>query len=328
MRKVLITGAGGFLGSEIVRQVAETELGVRASDLSEVSPFSGVDYRCADILDPASLAPALNGMEGVIHTAGLAHVFDKSKAAIAPFKDVNETGTANVVQAAVHAGVQHFVLISSIAVYGSSTPERNENSACRPEGPYAESKWRAEQHAIQIAETSGMRLTILRLATLYGEGDPGNVGRLMRVIDRGRFIWVGDGSNHKSLLHRQDAARACLVALCAPQARSVNLYNVSAPPCTMREVVEQMALALGKRVPRLPLPAWLALSLTGTAASLVRGHGGLGTLHATLQKWLADDVCDASKFERAFGFQTRVKLSQGLRREVVWYRESMVQQCV
>ena len=55
-----------------------------------------------------------------------------------------------------------------------------------------------------------MALTILRLATLYGEGDPGNVGRLMRKLDRGRFLWIGDGSNRKSLLYKGDAARACM----------------------------------------------------------------------------------------------------------------------
>ena len=55
-----------------------------------------------------------------------------------------------------------------------------------------------------------MALTILRLATLYGEGDPGNVGRLMRTLDRGRFLWIGDGSNRESLLYRGDAARACM----------------------------------------------------------------------------------------------------------------------
>ena len=69
-----------------------------------------------------------------------------------------------------------------------------------------------------------MALTILRLATLYGEGDPGNVGRLMRTLDRGRFLWIGDGSNRKSLLYKGDAASARMVTVERPSS-GVNVYN-------------------------------------------------------------------------------------------------------
>ena len=80
-----------------------------------------------------------------------------------------------------------------------------------------------------------MALTILRLATLYGEGDPGNVGRLIRTLDRGRFLWIGDGSNRESLLYKGDAARACMAVAERP-ASGINIYNVSAlkkPPIFM-----------------------------------------------------------------------------------------------
>ena len=59
-----------------------------------------------------------------------------------------------------------------------------------------------QSRAIEIAGESGMALTILRLATLYGKGHPRNVGRLIRTLDRGRFLWIGDGGNRKSLLYK------------------------------------------------------------------------------------------------------------------------------
>jgi len=90
-----------------------------------------------------------------------------------------------------------------------------------PVGPYALSKYNAKLRAIEIARDSGMALTILRLATLYGEGDPGNVGRLLRTLDRGRFLWIGDGSNRKSLLHKGDAARACMAVAERPAWASI-----------------------------------------------------------------------------------------------------------
>ena len=142
-----------------------------------------LDYCPADILDLVSLNPVFRGVTQVMHVAGLAHVFEKTEADISPFKAINEQGTANVAHAAAEAGVQHFILISSVSVYGAFTQGVYDESApCCPEGPYAESKYQAEQRAIEIAQQSSMALTILRLATLYGEGDPGNVARLMRAI--------------------------------------------------------------------------------------------------------------------------------------------------
>ncbi len=318
-RCVLVTGANGFLGSEIVRQAADARVRVRATGRSGAPLVSGMDYWRADILDPESLRPAIDGIESVIHAAGLAHVFDRSQAEDAPFQAVNATGTANVARTAAQAGVQQFVLISSVAVYGDDVSARDEKLVCRPEGPYAKSKWEAEQRAIEIAEASGMRLTILRLATVYGEGDPGNVARLMRAIDRGCFVWVGDGSNRKSLIHREDAARACMSVLNTSEA-GINTYNVSAPPCTVRDVVEGLASALGRSLPRWHVPAYLALWLARIGGLLTRGHGRLGNLNPTLKKWLADDVYVASKFRQRFDFQTHVELAEGLRQEVAWYR--------
>jgi nucleoside-diphosphate-sugar epimerase len=315
--RVLVTGANGFLGSELVRQLAGAGMQLRASDRSEASCFSGVDYCLADILNLRGLRPVLAGIEGVIHAAGLAHVFDRAKVAMAPFKAVNEIGTANVARAAAQAGVSHFVLVSSVSVYGDRSSGNDETAACCPQGPYAESKWLAEQRAIEIAQTSGMALTILRLATLYGEGDPGNVARLMRTLDRGRFMWVGDGSNRKSLIHRDDAARACVTALRSPGA-GLRVFNVSSPACTMRDVVEYLAVALNRSVPPWRIPASVATGLVYLAARLSGGH--LRSLYMIVQKWLADDVYDARKFEVTFGFRAQVGLAEGLRREVEWYR--------
>jgi len=317
-RVCLITGANGFLGSEILRQAVAESFPVRATDISTEALIPDTYYLPADILDLSKLNSVFRGMNSVIHAAGLAHIFDKAKAANAPFKSVNEIGTANTVQTAAAVGVKHFILISSVSVYGPFTHGvYDENVPCHPQGPYAESKYQAEQRAIEIAKASGMALTILRLATLYGEGDPGNVARLMRSIDRGRFIWIGNGSNRKSLLHREDAARACLAVMKSP-ATGVNIYNVSAPPCTMREVVDRLADALGKPISPFAIPALWVRVISGLLSVLPLSRWQ--TLAATAQKWLADDVYHGSKFAQAFNFQTQVNLTEGLRREVAWYR--------
>jgi nucleoside-diphosphate-sugar epimerase len=195
----------------------------------------------------------------------------------------------------------------------------DENSPCSPVGPYALSKYNAELRSIEIARESGIALTILRLATLYGEGDPGNVGRLIRKLDRGRFLWIGDGSNLKCLLYKEDAARACM-AVTERSASGINIYNVSAPACTVREIVDGIADALGKHPFPMRVPASLALLLSRNLTRI--SNRRMAGLHQTVKKWLAEDVYDTRRFEEAYSFETKTSLEDGLKREVDWYRHN------
>jgi len=86
----------------------------------------------------------------------------------------------------------------------------------------------------------------------------------------------------------------------------------------MREVVEGLVRALGKRIPAIQVPASWAQRMPGFLSGLPVGK--LQALGSTVEKWLADDVYDGSKFANAFDFQPRVSLEEGLRREVDWYR--------
>jgi nucleoside-diphosphate-sugar epimerase len=169
-----------------------------------------------------------------------------------------------------------------------------------------------------VAGEAGMDLTILRLATVYGGGHPGNLGRLMIANDRGRLVRIGLGSNRKSLIHKDDVAEACVAVLKKPL-REINIFNVSAPSCTMKEVVERLVRALGRTIPHWRIPVPLALGLAEIAVKFEGGRGRLAGMHRTLKKWLADEVYDGAKFERAFKYQVKVELEEGLRREIAWY---------
>jgi len=318
--RILVTGANGFLGRAILSQLQAAGISVRATDLGAVGGASDIVYRKADIARSEELKPVLENVTTVIHVAGLAHIFSPDANSAEKFRQINEIGTANMAAAAAAAGVGHLIVISSVSVYGPYTQGiYDENTPCNPVGPYALSKYNAELRAIEIARESGMALTVLRLATLYGEGDPGNVGRLMRTLDRGRFLWIGDGSNRKSLLYKGDAARACMAVAERP-ASGINIYNVSAPACTMREIVDGIADALGKHPFSMRVPASPALLLSRQLSRIpIQRMAGL---HQTVKKWLAEDVYDTRRFEEAYGFQTKTSLKDGLKREVDWYKKN------
>jgi nucleoside-diphosphate-sugar epimerase len=312
---VVVTGGGGFLGSAIVRQLRASGWPTRS--LQRSAPRDGTPVIAGDIRDPGTVVRALRGARAVIHAAGLAHVVRPTDSA--SFADVNERGTEVVARAAATVGVAHLILISSVAVYGQAGPERREDTPGRPIGPYAMSKAAAERRATAALRGSSVRLTVLRVATLYGEGDRGNVQRVLQALDRGRFVWIGRGTNHKTLLHVDDAARACVLPL-GRGGDAVEIYNVGASPATMRMVIEGLAGALGCHVPSWYLPAGLALGVAKVARALMPGRGG--ALHDSVTRWLTDDVYPTVKFSRQFNFEPRITLAEGLRRQVAWWRRS------
>jgi nucleoside-diphosphate-sugar epimerase len=317
-RAVLVTGGTGFLGRAVASHLRDAGYDTRCLQRSAGSR-AGIAAVSGDVRDHVAVARAVDGMDAVIHTAGLAHVFHGSRDA--EFADINGRGTETVARAALSAGVRHFILVSSVAVYGGVSPGATEDAPVRPFGLYAVSKAEAERRGAAVFERASTRLTILRMGTLYGEGDRGNVQRLLRMIGRGRFVWIGAGTNRKSLLHVGDAARACVLPL-EDDGEPIEIYNVTAPPVTMRTVVEELARGLGRRAPSWHIPATVALAVA-TAARALAPHKGR-VLHDTLVTWLRDEVYSADKFAARFRFEPRVAVAEGLRAQAAGWRRSPV----
>jgi nucleoside-diphosphate-sugar epimerase len=272
-----------------------------------------------DIGDSATLRNACKGMSAVVHAAGLAHVYGSAAKDAARFNAVNEIGTDNVVDAALECGVPHVVLVSSVSVYGSySGAKCDETAPCHPRGPYAISKLRGELRATERMAKGRGSLTILRFATIYGEEDRGNVARLIGALDRNHFAWPGDGENQKCLIYKDDAARACLLTLDRPVSNN-EVFNVSAPPATMREIVTDICQAFGRPVPRFGVP----LSFLKACGVFARKIGDPGGFDQQLQKFIRDDVYDGGRFEAAYDYSPVVSLALGIRREVEHLRSRL-----
>lgn len=319
---VLVTGANGFVGKAIARLCQQQGMRVSTTGRTHVNAENLPNYFVADVTAPDSLAGAMKGVDAVVHAAGLAHQFDKGRADASRFMSVNANGTELVARTASEAGVRHFVLISSVSVYGAHGERAcDEETPCHPQDAYAQSKHEAERRAIEILKETKACLTILRLATVYGEGDRGNILRLIRTIDRGRFIWIGRGENRKSLIHVEDAARACAAVLLSP-CEGIRVYNVSAPAQEMHEIVAGIVAALGRKAHGLHLPPRTTLAAAALLKSVSLGHAKFSGIQATIEKWLADDVYDASKFEERFDFKAQVSFKEGIEREVNWYLQS------
>lgn len=323
--KILVTGASGFVGNSLVielQNVAKYEV------YGLIGSRKGIETNCeiglenifqSEISDYETLKKAeeLKQTDILVHTAGLAHQFGRVKKE--DFWRVNVQGTENICRLAQKIGVEHFILISSVAVYGDYRGRAiDETFVCNPHGFYAESKLESERSAIEFCEGNNIRLTILRLATVIGEGDRGNTARLITTVDKGRFIWVGNGSNKKSLIYKKDAAKGIRQVIEAKESFKTEIYNLTGEVVSMREVVEAIAENLVKKTPRLKIPEnvfrrFFRVNKTGLSFEYLK------KIEKTFEKWLADDIFSGKKFSEKFDFKPETTVYEALAKQVDYY---------
>ncbi|MEQ8846549.1 NAD-dependent epimerase/dehydratase family protein [Botrimarina sp.] len=318
-RSVLVTGASGFVGGEIARRLQNEGYSALGVGRRSLEPIGFGRYKRVD-LAADDLGELLEGARFVVHCAGLAH---RRHGELSPhdYSRQNEEVTRRVAEAAVAYGAQRFVLISSAAVYASGTTSARETDAPAPSTWYGESKLAAERQASTVCRGGGVGLTILRPATVYGVGDPGNVARLIRALASGRFRSVGDGSNRKSLVHVGDLAGAVLATLNAPTADESRVFNVAGPSVAVSDIVDAIASATGRRTPAA-LPASVVQAAVGCAASLSFHCGPFERLRRSLRTWLSEDTLDTSAFERQNPHFRWTPFADGIIDEVRWLRRS------
>ena len=196
--KVLLTGATGFIGSVLLSSLAH-EIVV----LGRKKPTSkDVGFFMADIDTLGDYSKALKGVDVLIHLAARVHVMkEKSLDPLLEFRKTNVEATVNLASQAAHAGVKRFIFISSAGVYGdSSVLDVTERVLASPAELFAVSKLEAEQKLLELCSNTGMGLIILRPPMVYGEQAPGNFGLMVRLIQTGLPIPLGDIGNSRSFV--------------------------------------------------------------------------------------------------------------------------------
>ena len=171
--KILLTGATGFIGSEILRKLSMRGVVVNASYRNEfpLEPsLNLIPFNTGDILASTNWEKPLRNVDVVIHTAARAHIInDKSIEPLDEFRITNTKGTLNLARQAAKEGVKRFVFLSSIGVNGScNTKPFVETDSPNPTEPYAISKYEAEQGLLEISGKTGLEVVIIRPPLVYG----------------------------------------------------------------------------------------------------------------------------------------------------------------
>jgi len=184
MRKVLLTGANGYIGSHLVRAILEK--GYELTTLTRAPfPIDNTGNKVVVDYDVSALKDVLVGQDVVIHLAAMAHQpRAESPEGKAQLKKINVDNALSLAFAAKQSGVKRFVFISSIKAMGESTAEnpfRNDTEP-RPEDAYGRSKWEAEQGLHAILDESNTGLVVIRPPLVWGGVMKGNLALLQKLI--------------------------------------------------------------------------------------------------------------------------------------------------
>ena len=212
MNLTLVTGASGFVGSILMKQLAQQ--GMPTIGVSR-TPTDGV-FTVPTYGSEMDWSPLLVGVKTVIHVAARVHVMrDRSLDPLSDFRKANVDATLHLARAAVRAGVKRFVFISTIKVNGEATepgrPFRAEDRP-NPQGPYAISKFEAECALLEIGRSTGIEIVIIRPPMIYGPGVKGNLASLARW---GKFRLpspLGSVRNARTLVHVSNLCNAIIAA--------------------------------------------------------------------------------------------------------------------
>ncbi|MFC3678310.1 UDP-glucose 4-epimerase family protein [Ferrovibrio xuzhouensis] len=308
--KVLVTGASGFVGRELCACLERSgHTVIRA--MRRPGPAIGVVI--GNIDGGTSWAAALSDApDAVLHLAARVHVMGaEGTDAARLYRQVNSEGTTNLARQSAAAGVKRFVFLSTIKVLGEggNRPYKADDPAA-PCGPYAVSKWQAEQGLLEIAGRTGMEAVILRPPLVYGPGVGANFLRLMQAVDAGWPLPFAAIRNRRSLIHVGNLVDAIVACLTQAKAAGKTFMVSDDEDVSTPELVRRIASSLGRRPRLFPVPP-AGFRLCGQ----LLGKG------AAIERLLGSLTADCAPIRTELGWAPPHTMQDGLAIAAEWYRK-------
>lgn len=309
--KILVTGANGFIGRNLCARLRAEGAQIRALLRCEASgPWD--ETVLADLSGTSLPQGCMDNVETVFHLAGKVHAVDEVRTDAARYQAVNVDGTAMLLAAAGTAQVRQFVFFSSVKAAGEGDDQPlDENTPAAPLTIYGKSKLQAEQLVLNAAAID--KVAVIRLAMVYGPGNPGNLGRMISAIRKGLFPPWPRICNRRSMVHVDDVVQAAMLASDNPRAAGQVFFVTDGQYYSTRQIYEWICASLGVSVRRWPVPLLLlkGLALAGDAAGVL-SRRNMPYNSQVLGKLVGSSAYDSAKIRKMLGFAPKRTLEASL----------------
>lgn len=315
--KVLVTGAGGFIGSHVVEQLTLSGYGVRT--LSRQIPVSllgnEIEMRIGDIAIPENLEEAIKNVDVIIHAAALLAARTYSKDTI---YRVNYEATKNLLDIALNHGIKKVVHLSTGGVLGGiKNPPADENTAYHPEDIYEESKMQAEQKVIEFSKM-GLHTVVVRPTWSYGERDK-RVFKLIKQIKSRRFVKIGKCANVQHPVYISDLVKGIILAM--EKGKNGSIYFIGGSEIiTTSDIIDTIAKILSVKLFPLAIPV-MPMKLAAKVIDKIYGvlNKEAPFSETKLGFFLKNRAFSIGKAHSELGYEPAMKFEEGIQKTIQWY---------
>jgi len=319
--KVLVTGAGGFIGQHLCNDLADRGCSVVGVDLHfpdgiresnrDFYRSAATDFRNWDVMKEL-----IDGVEIVFHLAS-AHL--QISLPESEYWDINAHSLQPLLDLARRSGVQRFVHVSSVGVYGNlKTWPADEASPCKPQSIYGETKIAGEAEVLSFARTTGFPVVILRPAWVYGPGCPRTL-KIYKALRKGRFVMIGNGNNFRHPLYIADMMDCLRLAMDKEIEQGQVFLVAGEKAITTTELVHAFCKVLELPKPKIRIPYSLGMSIA-TCSELVFGLARRDPpiSKRTLEFFDTNNAFDISKARKGLDFNPKFSFEKGLEDSLGW----------
>jgi len=325
MEKILVTGANGFIGSNLVRRLIEdgNEVNSLVRKTSDLKFLEGVNTKLfyGDINDLESISKALDGVTKVFHVAGLAADYGPYSL----FEKVNFHGTQNVAQAACRANVKKFIYISTVAFHGFGKINMTEETPVAKDLiPYAETKYLAEQWLWEFDKESKMNITAVRPGNVYGINDRTFISKYFDAMLDGKFSEVNKGKSKTCPVYIENLIDIITLVGNEEKANSQAFLATDGLDIDWHTFNSKLADELKIKLPKTSIPFGIAYTVAKIYYGIHKAFGVKSEPFLTpyrINNGGKDYHFSINKLKEYFSYSPKIGLDEAIKKTVSWYKK-------